>query len=137
MSATADGLVLETSAFLDLVLGTAEGRAVRDAIRGREVHVVDHEEVGVGVALRALHRGGRLSPVDLERKVRQLVDAPLVAHSARDLLVAAVARHELRLGDALCVELSYRMALPLITTDSRLAAAWPRSWLVTAVPAES
>ncbi|HVC22840.1 MAG TPA: VapC toxin family PIN domain ribonuclease [Candidatus Dormibacteraeota bacterium] len=132
-----EGLVLETAAFLDLLLGTAEGRSVRETIRGREVHVADHEKVGVGVALRALHRGGQLSPAVLERKVRQLVAAPFRAHPARELLVAAVARHDLRLGDALCVELSYRLAVPLITTDSRLAAAWPRSWLVTAVPAES
>ncbi|MGA7088847.1 MAG: VapC toxin family PIN domain ribonuclease [Candidatus Dormiibacterota bacterium] len=128
----AEILVLETSGFLDLILGTPEGQAVRDALVGRQVHVVDNEAVGIAIALRELRRIGSLSEVALTRKLGLVADAPFRAHSVRELLVASAARDDLRLGDALCVELSHRLAAPLVTTDSRLAAVWSHSWLVTA-----
>lgn len=130
----AEAVVLETAALLDLLAGTAEGEVVRDTLRGRQVHVTDYEEVGVGIALRAMRECGLLSGIELDRKIRQLAEAPFSTHRARELLVAAAARSELLLGDALCVQLSYQLAAPLLTTDSRLAAAWPGSWLVTAPP---
>ena len=130
-SLVAEQLVLETSAFLDLLLGTGEGRAVRDALVGRQVHISDHQGVAVAAALRALVRGKLLSSATSQEKIRRVLDAPFQAHPARELLAAAAARTELRLGDALCVELSQQLGAPLVTTDSRLAAAWPRSWLVT------
>jgi len=130
----AEVLVLETAGFLDVMLGTREGQAVRNALVDRQIHVVDHEGIRVAIALRELRRIGSLSEVDLMRKLRLLAEAPFRAHPARDLLVASAAREDLRLGDALCVELSYRLAAPLVTTDSRLAAVWSHSWLVTASP---
>ncbi|MGC2192419.1 MAG: PIN domain-containing protein [Candidatus Dormiibacterota bacterium] len=129
-------VVLDKSALLDLLLGTAEGMAVQDSLYGREVHITDHEEVEVASALQAMGTSGMLSQLDVERMIRRTVEAPFSTHLARELLVTAVQRSDLRLSDALCVELSHRLTAPLLTTDSRLAAAWPHSWLVTALPAK-
>ncbi|MGC1908604.1 MAG: VapC toxin family PIN domain ribonuclease [Candidatus Dormiibacterota bacterium] len=127
----AEVLVLETAGFLDLILGTQEGQAVRDALVDHQIHVVDHEGLGVAVALRELRRTRSLSESDFRHKLRLVAGAPFHAHPAQDLLVASAARGDLRLDDALCVELSHRLSAPLVTTDSRLAAVWSHSWLVT------
>lgn len=130
----AEALVLETSAFLDLMVGNAEGQSVRDALEGRMVHVSDHCAVAVALAMRALTRAGMLSRAQLRRNIRLLATAPFTCHPAAGLLEAASTRNGLRLGDALCVELSERLGAPLVTTDSRLATVWPGCWLIAASP---
>ncbi|MGH7691565.1 MAG: hypothetical protein ACRENY_05545 [Candidatus Dormibacteria bacterium] len=128
----AEAVVLQTSAFIDLLLGDAQGRAVADALRGRQVHVTDHEEVLVAIALRARRERGLLSAPAFRRRIGRVAEAPFTVHSARELLVDAAAREHLRLDDALCVELSHRLEAPMLTTDAALAAAWPRALLVRA-----
>jgi predicted nucleic acid-binding protein len=128
-------VVLDKSAFLDLLLGTPEGKVVRDTLFGRKVHTTDHAEVGVASALRVMGQSGVLAQRDAERMIGRIVEAPFTTHLTRELLVSAVARRDLRLGDALCVEVSHRLTAPLVTTDSRLAGVWPQSWLITAVSA--
>ncbi|MGA2873243.1 MAG: type II toxin-antitoxin system VapC family toxin [Candidatus Dormibacteria bacterium] len=130
----AEPLVLETAALLDLLLGGPEGDAVRTALRGRDVHISDHVPVEVAVALQRLAAWGRLSQAQLARRVSLLAQMPCSHHAASELLGGAVARAGLRLGDALSVELSDRLAAPLVTTDSRLATAWNHCWLVAAAP---
>ncbi|HUY25319.1 MAG TPA: PIN domain-containing protein [Candidatus Saccharimonadales bacterium] len=126
---------METSAFLDLMVGTAEGQIVGDALRGKAVHVSDHCAVAVAQGLLVMVGRGIVSRSQLRRKIRLLAAAPFAPHPAATLLEAAWARTSLRLGDALCVELSQRLRAPLLTTDSRLATVWPDCLLVT-VPAE-
>ncbi|MGC1185483.1 MAG: PIN domain-containing protein [Candidatus Dormiibacterota bacterium] len=125
-----DRLVLETSALLDLVVGDAEGRAVREVLRNHQVHIVDHVAVAAARALQRLSEGGFLSTAELNLRVRLLATAPFTTHPASALLPAAARRTGLGIGDALSMELSDRLAAPLLTTDSRLASTWPRSWLV-------
>ena len=127
----AEALVLETSAFLDLVVGNEEGRAVCDALRSHLVHVSDHAGLAVAMALRAMTRRQLLSAAQLARGIQLLATAPFISHPALSLLPAAMSKSDLRLGDALCVELSDRLAAPLVTTDARLATVWPRCWLIT------
>lgn len=129
-------LVLETSAFLDLVVGSDEGRAVRNALGRHVVHVSDHATVEVAMALRVLRRNALLSQAELASRIRLLAAAPFQSHPAQGLLAAAAGRSGLRLGDALGVELSDRLAAPLVTTDPRLATVWPRCWLISA-PAQA
>jgi predicted nucleic acid-binding protein len=131
---TAEALVLETSAFLDLILGNAEGRIVADALKGNAVHISDHCGVAVAQGLLVMERRGILSRSQLRRSIRHVAAAPFTLHPAASLLEAAWARTGLRLGDALCVELSQRLRAPLLTTDSRLATVWPDCWLITAPP---
>ncbi|HVC39358.1 MAG TPA: PIN domain-containing protein [Candidatus Dormibacteraeota bacterium] len=129
----ADPVVIETSALLDLMLGNPEGAAVAEVLRGRAVHLADHSGWLVARALGILAEGRAISAADLARRYQLLADAPFLNHPATTLLPAALGRLGFRLGDALSVELSQRLGAPLITTDSRLAAIWPRCWLV-AVP---
>lgn len=129
---TAEVLVLETSAFLDLIVGNAEGRMVGGALQGKAVHVSDHCGVAVAQALLVMAHGGMVSRSQLRRCIHLLAAAPFTTHPAASLLEAAGARDSLRLGDALCMELSQRLRAPLLTTDARLATAWPNCWLVTA-----
>ena len=127
--------MLETSAFLDLMVGTAEGQIVGDAVRGKAVHISDHCAVAVAQALMLIADRGMISRSQLRRRIRLLAAAPFTPHSAATLLEAAWARTSLRLGDALCVELSQTLRAPLLTTDSRLATVWPDCWLI-ATPGE-
>lgn len=128
----ADALVLETSGFLDLIVGNAEGRSLGAALRGQAIHVSDHCAAAVAQGLLAMTARGWLSRRQLGSKIRLLSAAPFISHPAAELLEGAWARNGLRLGDALSVELSERLAAPLVTTDSRLATAWPNCWLITA-----
>jgi predicted nucleic acid-binding protein len=125
-------VVLETSAFLDLIVGTAEGKIVGDALKGKAVHISDHCAIAVAQALLVMASRGMVSRSQLRRKIRLLAAAPFTPHQAATFLEAAWARSGLRLGDALCVELSQRLQAPLLTTDSRLATVWPGCWLITA-----
>jgi predicted nucleic acid-binding protein len=131
----AEPLVLEPSALLDLLVGSPEGEAVRSVVGGYVIHISDHAPIDVAAALRRMAAWGRLSKPQLARRVALLTQAPFSRHPGSELLAGAVARGELRLGDALSIELSDRLAAPLVTTDSRLATAWHHCWLVTAVPA--
>jgi predicted nucleic acid-binding protein len=132
----ADALVLETAGFLDLMVGNAEGQAVGTALRRKSIHVSDHCATAVAQGLLVMTNRGLLSRRQLRSSMRLLAAAPLISHPAASLLEGAWARNGLRLGDALCVELSERLGAPLVTTDSRLATAWPNCWLITA-PEES
>jgi predicted nucleic acid-binding protein len=127
-------MVLETSAFLDLMVGNAEGRIVGETLKGKAVHLSDHCVVAVAQALLVMARRGMVSGSQLRRSIRLLAAAPFTPYPAASLLEGAWARTGLRLGDALCVELSQRLQAPLLTTDSRLATVWPDSWLIAAPP---
>jgi predicted nucleic acid-binding protein len=128
----ADALVLDTAGFLDLIVGNAEGRTVANAIRGQAIHVSDHCAAAVAQGLLLMTTQGFLSRRRLHSSIRLLAAAPFISHPAASLLEGAWARNDLRLGDALCVELSERLGMPLVTTDSRLATVWPNCWLISA-----
>lgn len=65
-------------------------------------------------------------------RLRQVAAAPILRHDLADLLEGAWnLRHNLRLVDALYVELAMRLEAPLVTTDSALAAASSAADLVT------
>jgi len=128
----AEVLVLETAGFLDLMVGNAEGQAVGKALSGKAIHVSDHCAAAVAHAFLVMTTRGVLPRRQLRSSLSLLAVAPFISHPAATLLEGAWARNGLRLGDALCVELSERLGAPLVTTDSRLATAWPNCWLVTA-----
>lgn len=128
----ADALVLETAGLLDLMVGNAEGRTVGTVLRGRAIHVSDHCAAMAAQGLLVMTTRGWLSRRQLSSSIRLLAIAPFISHPAAGLLEGAWSRKGLRLGDALCVELSERLGTPLVTTDSRLATVWPNCWLITA-----
>lgn len=116
--------VVDASALVDLLLDNDLGRAVRRRIAGHALHAPAHLDAEVLSALGRLHRADGLTPETVGAKLRELISAPIERHPVTTLLVGAWARrHQLRLVDALYVELAVSRGLRLITTDVRLRAA--------------
>ena len=73
-----------------------------------------------------------LSGADVDASLSRLSTIGLTRHLLSDLLIGAWARRtDLRLVDALYVELAARLHVPLLTTDLRLARACPMAEVVT------
>lgn len=113
--------VADASALVDLLLGNDQGEAVNRRISGHALHAPAHVDAEVLSALGRLNRAGRIEADDVETMLHDLAAAPVQRHPVTSLLLGAwTRRHQLRLADALCVELAAFRGLPLITTDRRL-----------------
>ncbi len=128
----AEGLVIDASALVDMLLQTDRGTAVTDRIAGAELHAPAHVDSEVLSALGRLHRARLITADYAESRLHRLVMIRMERHPLPPLLRGAWARRRnMRLADALYVELADRMGpAPLVTTDSRLAAAWPGAEVV-------
>ncbi|MHB8508213.1 MAG: type II toxin-antitoxin system VapC family toxin [Candidatus Dormibacteria bacterium] len=120
-----DVAVVDASALVELLLGTAHGSRVSAAFgRFAALHAPAHLDAEVLSALGRLHRAGRLKPGEVRRRLEMLSDAPIERHPLASLVTGAWSRRDrLRLVDALYVELSDRLGAALLTTDARLATA--------------
>lgn len=113
--------VADASALVDLLLGNELGSAVRRRIAGHALHAPAHVDTEILSALGRLQRAGTIEADDVETMLYQLAAAPIQRHPVTDLLLGAWARrHQLRLADAVYVELAMSRGLSLITTDRRL-----------------
>ncbi len=113
--------VADASALVDLLLGNELGSAVRRRIAGHALHAPAHVDTELLSALGRLQRAGTIEADDVETMLYQLAAAPIQRHPVTDLLLGAWARrHQLRLADAVYVELAMSRGLSLITTDRRL-----------------
>jgi predicted nucleic acid-binding protein len=129
----ADGLVVDASALVDLLLGGPLGKALIMRLGGQPLHAPAHIDVEVLSVLDRLATAGALGGPAVNELLGQLRDAPLERHPVQPLLRAAWAkRAELGLGDALYVELAASLGLPLITTDARLRDCGPADVVVAA-----
>ena len=116
-------VVLDASAFVDLLLGNPLGSAVRKRIAGHSLHAPGHVDAEVLSALGRLSRAGALDDDAVRRFLGRVVDAPIERHPVQNLVAGAWARrHQLRLADALYVELAASRGAALVTTDRRLQA---------------
>lgn len=117
-------VMVDATAIVDLLLGNEVGVAVRRRPAGHALHAPAHLDAEVLSALGRLHRAGDLAAEDVESKLGDLATAPIQRHDLSDLLVGAWSRrHQVRLVDAVYVQLAVDRGLPLITTDGRLRAA--------------
>jgi len=111
---------------VDMLVGAERSAMLRQRVRGSELHAPAHFFAEVLSALGRLHRGGHLTEVQATSRVEQLVGIPIEGHSLPGLLAGTwLRRHNLRLVDALYVELASELDAVLVTTDSGLAAAVP------------
>lgn len=126
-------LVLDASALVEVLVGGAVGGAVAARIEGVVLHAPAHVDAEVLSALGRLQRAGHLAASTVAERLGVLATAPVTRHSLVELVEGAWRRRDtLRLADALYVELAIGMAVPLVTTDARLAQAVQVAELVTA-----
>lgn len=124
--------VLDASALVDLLLGNEIGHAVQRRVAGHVLHAPAHVDAEVLSASGRLHRSGAIEADDVEAMLVRLAAAPIQRHPVAVLLIGAwTRRHQLRLADALYVELAASRSLPLVTTDGRLRPV-PVAEVVTA-----
>jgi predicted nucleic acid-binding protein len=117
-----ESIVLDASALVEALIGTQLGRAVRERMRGCELHAPAHLDAEVLSALGRLHRAGELDAAMVSAALGELALAPIVRQPLAALLAGAwAARDQLRLVDALYVELASALQATLLTTDARLA----------------
>ena len=102
-------LVIDASAMVDLLLGGPLGEAVGRRLRGHALHAPAHLAAEVLSALGRLSRADALAASDVDHPVSGLLEG------------AWARRSNLRLADALYVELADALGLALVTTDGRLA----------------
>ena len=120
----ADQVVVDASAMVDMLAGTPVSAAVLDRLRGHELHAPAHFDAEVLSALGRLQRAGLLTEGQVRTRLDRLTTAPVDRHPLPALVVGAWRfRHNLRLVDALYVELASHLGLPIVTTDTALAAA--------------
>jgi predicted nucleic acid-binding protein len=117
-------VVVDASAFVDLLMGNPLGVAVRARLAGQSLHAPGHVDAEVLSALGRLNRAGDLDDDTVTRLLGRVVDAPIERHPVQLLVAGAwTRRHQLRLADALYVELATARGVPLVTTDRRLGDA--------------
>jgi len=114
-------VVIDASAVVDLLLGNQLGESVASRISGTGLHAPAHLDAECLSALGRLNRAGALSETSVARMLTFLELAPIVRHPLGDLLAGAWTRRgNLRLADALYVQLAHTLDLTLVTTDTRL-----------------
>jgi predicted nucleic acid-binding protein len=118
---------------VEALIGTQLGSQVRARMRGCELHAPAHLDAEILSGLGRLHRAGDLDAEIVATALSELAVAPIARHPLAELLLGAwAAREQLRLVDALYVELSGALSAAIVTTDARLARACASAELVTA-----
>jgi predicted nucleic acid-binding protein len=126
-------LIVDASAMVELLVGSPLAGAVHRRFAANELHAPAHFDAEVLSALGRLHRGGRLSDRQAATRIDRLAAAPIARHAVPTLVAGAwQRRHNLRLVDALYVELARQTDMPIVTTDARMAAASPSAELLAA-----
>jgi predicted nucleic acid-binding protein len=119
-------IVLDASALVELLLGTAPGRAIAEHIADPEVslHVPHLADVEVAQTLRRYVREGELEAVAAGEALLDLRALDVERHSHEPLLDRVWAlRDNLTAYDAVYVALAEALDATLLTCDGRLARA--------------
>lgn len=118
---------------VDLLVGSSPALAVRERLRGCQVHVPAHFDAEVLSAVGRLVRAGKLSARQAAERLRRLQRIPAERHPLPSLLLQAwQLRHNLRLVDALYIALAQQLEASVLTTDARMASATPVARLIEA-----
>ena len=119
-----EAVIVDASAMVELLVGSPLATAIRDRLQGCELHAPAHFDAEVLSALGRLHRGGHLTTRQAATRIQRVAAAPIQRHLLPPLLAGAwKLRRNLRLVDAVYVELANRLEAPIVTTDAGLAAA--------------
>jgi len=119
-------IVLDASAVVELLLGTARGRAVAVRIAAPDLglHIPHLADVEVAQALRRYEREGELEADEASSAIDHLGQLDLERHSHEPLLRRVWAlRENLTAYDAVYVALAEALDTKLVTCDARLSRA--------------
>jgi predicted nucleic acid-binding protein len=123
-----DALVLDASAWVDLLLREAIGERVATRIDRHALHAPAHIDLEMLSAFARIERTGALSSAEVEARLGAAPAVVIARHPLSDLAAGAWSRRStLRISDAFYVELASRLHVPLITTDRRLARTTPHA----------
>ena len=119
-------IVLDASAVVELLLGTAAGRRVAERIEdpADALHVPHLLDVEVAQALRRYVQFGEIGAAEASAALGDLRALDLSRHAHEPLLDRVWAlRENISAYDAVYVALAEALAAPLLTCDRRLARA--------------
>jgi predicted nucleic acid-binding protein len=117
-------LVLDASAAVELLLGTAAGLRAAACLRGEIVAAPAHLDAEVLSALGRLARAGEVAEERVASSLGELARAPIRRFPLAPLLPTSWdLRSNLTLRDALYVALARRLRARVVTADRRLARA--------------
>jgi predicted nucleic acid-binding protein len=126
-------LVVDASAMVDALAGTALGPAVTARLRDQTLHAPAHFDAEVLSALGRLQRAGTLSVRQVGTRLERLRSAPIRRHLLAPLLKGAWRRrHNLRLVDAFYAQLADDLGVALVTTDAGMSIAAAAGELIEA-----
>lgn len=127
----AERLIVDASALVDLLVGSSLAGSIESRLQGAELHAPAHFDAEVLSALGRLHRAGQLTARQVGDRIAAVASAPISRHDLAPLLSGAWRRrNNLRLVDALYVELASQLDTLIITTDGGMNAANQRAELV-------
>lgn len=113
---------------VDLLVGAESAAAIRLRLLNSHLHAPAHFDAEVLSALGRLNRAGHLPAAVVSSQLPRVANARIRRHPVGPLLAGAWDRRgDLRLVDALYVELAERLDAALISTDDRLVASAPRA----------
>lgn len=131
----AEKAIVDASAMVDLLVGSPLASAIQNRLRDHELHAPAHFDAEVLSALGRLHRGGHLTARQVSTRIQRVAAAPIQRHLLAPLLTSAwKLRRNLRLVDAVYVELANQLEAPILTTDAGLAAASRSAERITGNP---
>jgi predicted nucleic acid-binding protein len=118
-------IVLDASAGVELALRTPIGRRLHVKLpAGAVTWVPEHYFVEAAAVLRRLELHGTYDVVRVQLALDRLLAAPVRRVSIRPLVAEGwQLRHNLTVADALYIVVAKHLNAPLVTTDSKLAAA--------------
>lgn len=121
---TTDPVVLDASTLVDILVDAASAAPAKARLAGTALHAPAHLDAEALSALGRLHRAGMLTVHEVSAALERVAALPASRHPVSELLGGAWARRdELRLVDALYVELASQLETRVITTDAKLARA--------------
>ena len=128
----AEPLIVDASAMVDLLVGSPLAKPIETRLRGHSLHAPAHFDAEVLSALGRLQRSGQMSVRQTSSRIGRVASAPIERHLLPPLLEGAwKRRHDVRLVDALYVELAKNLQATILTTDSGLASASPVAELIS------
>lgn len=119
-------IVIDASALIDYLIPASAFELIRDRIQlsGGELHAPYVVDIEVAHALRRLALGNRISAVQADEALADLVAARVSRYPHAPLLPRIwELRHNMTAYDAAYVALAEALDAPLITTDAHLARA--------------